>query len=645
MTDQPAIIYALKKAYREARIFQLAADCCAVNFEWLRLNRVRGVQVRPIYLLDFDMIASAVRTLSAVKLARMEERRDPGKGAIPFAFHELLGPYTMDLICRNLRSFSLPLGTKKELLNCKHRIESSASSSVITSLVGGAGLSGEQIERIFREVPPDSVATTLKRELEALLLARDDIALLEYLLTNETCVDTLVSEPLNEGGTVLGDAFKRLQKARPGRTENNLCDALNLLALVWITEKPAGACPIPIPFLISQTEEVAKLGKLANRWIDRGDDLAQLNDPPYLVLATQLSMRAEEDEDFIVSHAQLLTRQARTVAETDLMALRAIEAKKIAPDEFDAPEWRLVQLRMDAFRKQLGESLPGLVEAVTFDRVSHQNLLFSKRLDPIWTSFERDKQLEKGVRRLRDVLTQTAASDKILRSLVFERSDCRQELKDNCDWLFQFSYLPQSEAAGCPLAQAPQGVAFELTRPPALPLESPLRICAHDRLGALPGAAFAVDMQPSREADRKRYISVVWRHGSEAALTWTEGVRFLHAHAIAMGHHDGYEAKLFSQGEVLLKHFEFGMQSPIPDEIRAVVHLVEYFELRFLDVTFFADVSPIQKAEMQCGCVFPRDAVTVTFSAALARALHSTLEVGIPVSHLAKVLCRVLELV
>src|ERR1041385_2276832 len=237
--DSRQIILALKNSYAETVTFQLAASCCAATFSWLSLNREKGELFRPIYLLDFDVIASSVKTFAAVKLGKIGTRLDTPKTGRVFTPQDLIGPHTMRLVCSNLRDFCLPLGTKKELLEWHQRIRATDRGSQIRTLFKQAEESDDALTKVMRS----DIAATVLTELEDIVQAGEDLSLLDHLLTNETPAPSLVSEPLEEPRRELNLAFDRLQATRPGFTSNNFSDALNLPLLFCTPPHPAAAPP------------------------------------------------------------------------------------------------------------------------------------------------------------------------------------------------------------------------------------------------------------------------------------------------------------------------------------------------------------------------------------------------------------------
>src|SRR4051812_22990917 len=113
--DEQQVIRTITSHCRDTLVLQAAAATCATNFKWLEINSENAEdQYRPVYLLDFDLIASTIKTLATFKLAKVQPKREAEKFGTSFTVTDIFGPYTMAILCNNLTDFCLPLGAKKE---------------------------------------------------------------------------------------------------------------------------------------------------------------------------------------------------------------------------------------------------------------------------------------------------------------------------------------------------------------------------------------------------------------------------------------------------------------------------------------------------------------------------------------------------
>lgn len=386
MTDslvlfQSSPAHYLRSALKHFVQLQNAANQCHVMLRWFGSHRAQHLPV-----LDFDVVWGALP--SAARMPSFDKRE--GETGL-WSPSQLTGPHTVRAILENASKLCLPIGTFAELTDCvtltRREVSSTAASFV------------ERIGRLadYGAIPSmvtDPAGLRLEKLLDSLVLDLadasahfDDLSLLEGLKERNIPYEELVRT--DERSTAKStEAFKAsltfLTETRGARKrQNNLYDALNVACTVQIFNSPktrdAGR---PLPLFITETERLGRF--TVSPWLnldyDRMPELT--HDGLFLMLFQGLMAESDDNIQIASDSAGVLVRRVNELFDL----LQRIVEFELVHDTLSSSGFSLLELahrKHDEIMRRWRGVLCPAARAREFDRTHAINTVLRQRIKSI----------------------------------------------------------------------------------------------------------------------------------------------------------------------------------------------------------------------------------------------------------------------
>jgi len=537
-----------------------------------------------------------------------------------------------------MRGYGLPPGTGYELYTWCERErrhlanEAGRAFRQIADSLRSGGLSPEQTRRVTSL----EFARSLERRLRSFAESLGRSELLEKVVANAMPLTDITQASGEMASREAFDVtYRHLQGRRSGLSINNFNDALNVSFAVRVfhSAAPHGSRKY-IPTLISNTQALLRQD-VRREWIGLESHQLPAGGPPrlvdntlFLVVSAGLLRSVDDRHRLVVDRATILARETAILRDHYQRLLRSCQLllrdgrpeDALSFPDLPSHEWELLQYRRSAFHQRWDFIVFPSVRLAEFDRIKYLNLYLSSRVRRLRKAVE-DGSADTLAKAGR-YLSATQPEYDLWGPIVELTRPAKAETIETASDRFSYS-----------LCSDPSSLIASLTYPgPASPI-SPKRLQRRHtlRIAVFPrnvrsGPLFVAESQ--RKAQKTvRYLGIVWVHAGDAATVW----RMSKALLCEVTRHARPEPCTFSIYSSSTKYIgEVNLDQQEGDHViwdyveEADRDNIDFLQVSSVGMTVYADLEPLETAEMQMGVLFPEKSLSAELIVSVARYMGRT---------------------
>ena len=454
----------------------------------------------------------------------------------------------------------------------------------------------------------DEIINTELKELNSFL---DNYELLDTIFKNHIPIEELVGKISYENTEAFNIAYYRLESERPKKSHNNINDALNVAAVVWMYTSPSRLrMKQPIPVLISQTREVLNLNLTIQNKLRLDDDIKfeLFNNAFYLFISQYLTNYTQGRTQLILNFAEALAEYADALVQAYKNLIAAIHKKEIQLTDFDSAEWGLLRLNYKQFYTEWQMIIEPLKLTQTQDRLSYINSLSTEeynQLSGVMTA-EKPVKVERAIDTILRLLHETIARNANIETLLLEGEPILVEQAKNTEIIpaiFAFSVILPSEDKGEAFSQITAKNDLDKTEITEDMLLEGIRIFVHTKYLLFKGAFLSLDIKKT-SAKNDYQIGISWPHQCDVMNLVKLGVDYLNRidgdqnpdiqFVLTICYSDGNEKSVDFTSSDIAKTL---------DENKILLRRSDYIEIDLGELIFYADLHPQDNIETQAGLI------------------------------------------
>lgn len=594
--DNHELIEKLQKIVTFFRSFSSSASICSKQFHWLAIDSTQ----MPLPLLDFDVICGALKPFGIKSLVQKVS-----EDIIEFNY-ETLGTNVLKYVLESMQNYTLPVGTKIELLEKKKNISKKLSShaNFLLKKFKQARKENNPVKYIKENFGSQELDDTIINEFNMLSHEWENYSFLNTLFTNCVPIEEFMGAEPEDNQDIYSKTIKYLSSVRPNLTRNNFNDALNIALLVWIYISPQmleGWRPVPI--LISQTTQVLKLESIIKNAIDlhNNDDLQILSDVNYFIISQLISERMGGRSQLIADNAYLLSKRTEEIAHSFNEIINILKKNNSNGSMINSIQWEIANTSLKKFFMDWDWLLNPLYNAKLNDRIDFLNQLFGGELTKILYLFTTNRvdKVNEAIKKTIYLLHENIQTDVELEKLVYYSDSFL--LNNNLgnkslteDLVFSQLNVEQDDGRLLSEIQPENEIINDSLS------KKHLRIVVHSNSLIKLGAILVIDFWKDNFNTFQK-IGFIWPHKMDA---WSLSQRIISSifKIDNINENNAINVKVFMTNG-LHKKRKIKKQLDI-DKIRKKLEIIseaDYLEFSTENVLFFMDVLPIENHEYQVG--------------------------------------------